>query len=393
MIGKKGYLGKGTTAKVYRLGNNVTYDKYNDDFAQFDEVELLDIYIQESELPVTISEPSEIEDFRQFIGKQNGRIAKIYYGGLITGSVRKLFNTELTKNKLINALYGEKATADFLTTGPLLGFKQYKVMGACFHLTSLESSGDRKEHVYMTFGSACNNNFIETIDIKQLCKNLLESLIFLQNKNYRHNDIKLDNIVECGGKYKFIDWGFSTPMSEFWLAGDFTFSSPIKLQLAGIPKIGIMTFKGEHVKKIHPALAGKIHSDRLKIIGDEFAKIKLSRPDLIAKYNKSLDVFMIGMCVHEAVIKNNMPMDDYVHIINTLTSLEKPLNAEQALAYINSINLSKGPEPAPMEEDELPNRRRPSPPARFKIPNANDPTVGGKTRRYRNKRKRATRRR
>jgi hypothetical protein len=207
----------------------------------------------------------------------------------------------------------------------------------------------------------------------------------------------LDNIVECGGKYKFIDWGFSTPMSEFWLAGDFTFSSPIKLQLAGIPKLGIMTFKGEHVKKIHPALAGRLHSDRLHIIGDEFAKINLSNADLIAKYNKSLDVFMIGMCVHEAVIKNNMPLDDYVHIINTLTSLEKPLNAEQALGYINSINLSKGKvnsEPASAEEDdELPSKRRPSPPARFKVSNSNDPTVGGKTRRYRNKHKRATRRR
>ena len=396
MSGKKGYLGKGTTAKVYRLGNNVTYEKYNSNFSGYEELEALEIYIQDSDAPIIIKEEAEIEDFRQFIGKQNGHIAKIYYGGLLTGSAEKLFNSELQKNKLINNLYGDTNTTKFLTTEPLLGFKNLKVMGACFHLNSIESYGDRKEKIYMIFGSTCNNKYVATIDIKRFCKDLLESLVVLQAKNYRHNDIKIDNIVECGSKYKFIDWGFSTPMSEFWYAGDFTFSSPIKLLLAGMPKSTIMTFKAQHVHQIHPALAGKIHTDRLKIMGDEFAKIKLSKADLIAKYNKSLDVFMIGMCVHEAVIKNNMPLEDYIDIINALTSLEKPLNALEALAYINGINLTKAPlnsDPAAAEEEELPSRRRPSPPSRFKLANANDPTTGGKTRRYRNKRKRATRRR
>ena len=75
MSGKKGYLGKGTTAKVYRLGNNVTYEKYNSDFSGYEELEALEIYIQDSDAPIIIKEEAEIEDFRQFIGKQNGHIA------------------------------------------------------------------------------------------------------------------------------------------------------------------------------------------------------------------------------------------------------------------------------------------------------------------------------
>ena len=51
-----------------------------------------------------------------------------------------------------------------------------------------------------------------------------------------HNDIKLDNIVYCDGKYKLIDWGASNELSVH-KRGSLLGTNPIRLYILDYCKI------------------------------------------------------------------------------------------------------------------------------------------------------------
>ena len=220
-----GFLGKGATARAYKLGSDVTKDKFDDGIEEVDKI----ILYCGNQAPVVIKTPDEITEIRNFINNQGGFIAKVFYDSKRTAT--ESFYSEVKKTELVNGLYETKANIDnYLTTIPLK-YKTHDIIGVRYY------KGD-KVLLNVLFNKICNNNFYkDKIDIIQFCKDILESLIILNGKGYRHNDIKIDNIVICDGKFKLIDWGLCSKLDDYYgdgRGGHFASTNPIKQRLGGL---------------------------------------------------------------------------------------------------------------------------------------------------------------
>ena len=245
-----GFLGRGATAKVYKLGSDVTMNKFDDGIG---DVKMIKLYCDDK-APVVITISGEITEIRNFINNQEGFIAKVFYGHDKTGTAEDLFYSETSMTKLVNGLYGTEANIDnYLTTIPLK-YQTRNIIGVQY------IGSNTQVLLNVLFNKICNNKFYkDKIDIIKFCKDILESLIILNGKGYRHNDIKIDNIVNCDGKFKLIDWGYCRPLDKYIEEGDYASVSPIKQRLGGLWKKDLVKLR--NMFAIDPRLTGSTKED------------------------------------------------------------------------------------------------------------------------------------
>lgn len=286
------------------------------------------IYTTDSHEEIFLTKSPDIQEFLHYIHASKEKIGKIFKNrAWLTGtSVLQDFEGEINTNIKILKHYGSDSKK-FLTIIPDSGFRKMPILGAYFEVFG-------KPTVYIIFGTKCNNNY--TMNFEKFIVNLLESLVVLNKANYQHNDIKLDNIVLCGDRYKFIDWGQACAIDESEI-GDMISTSPIKWYCMGGPGIFsrlIMKYRASMVD--YKYSSSDMFKKVFNRISDEFIPIaneNLLTFHLFELYKESFDVFMLGMTGLHAIFKYNLDFEKYRPLIDAFTSLNSPLNPVDALKY------------------------------------------------------------
>ena len=323
--GKK--IGQGSHGTAY----DVNCDTTNESLCYFiDTFKVKKITIFDSS---TISYDIPKETFDEFIGMLKGttsKIAKIF-------THKEDFLYELDENIKINTIYGDKKH-DYLTLDPIFKFKDREI-----YSSMIEYENDKI--AYVLYSTKCIANIANThIYLQKLIIDILESIVILQEHNYMHNDIKLDNIVYCDGKYKLIDWGASNELSVH-KRGSLLGTNPIKLYILDYCKLcnikdiiyyrSLMKIGSDYVNSILFATINKKINKEIDIVLSE----NKDKEFLNEKYKKSYDVFMLGMTIVHAMHQLDMGMltGNYISIIRKFVSLVDPVkDAKEALEIAKS---------------------------------------------------------
>ena len=349
-------LGEGAQGIAYNLKNTSKEESFLKSLPDATMIRsiILHVYNPPDHSTVTLS-GSKIQSFLDVLVEKESIIVKVLKK--IGVEADHVLEQEVESNRTILNIYGEKAE-EFLTIAPITGFELYKVMAAVFHMTD----GTMKHAI---FGIKCNNHY--SMNLPKLIKDILDSLLILELKQYEHNDIKLDNLVLCSNRYKLIDWGESAPLlpSTADLAalsklhmGSPTSSSPIRWYCKnGTYSKGPITsidMMGWRVLMKHPEYhnTGLFKTQYLRI-QREYATVIALNPDQRALYQQfrtTFGLFQLGMTILHAVYEYKLlEIDYYVQIVEYLTSLVNPAGSvQEAIDHIHSL-------PAPAS---LPRQRR-----------------------------------
>ncbi len=258
-------------------------------------------------------------------------IAKTFKPGHGFGqkSLQSKLDEELEANNRIIKAYGKKAS-EFLTIAPVVGFRSYEITGAVVEFAS-------GEPLYIVFGHKCVNKF--TVEPTALVRDVLESLQVLQIANMAHNDIKLDNVVLCGEKYKLIDWGNATVMKySIKTQGSPFTTSPLRWYTLGKPALASkLWMEGRALVGKRNILLKPLFLEQITRIKTQFDAVLLAEKDreaLYKKYAHSFDVFAVGMMLLYTVYDQGLDYEKYKPLIEKLTNLLEPLDAAAALRSI-----------------------------------------------------------
>jgi len=323
-----GLLGEGFHGKIYRLDPHLKGQTLNSLYAN-KRIIKIKLYTDDHTEEIYLTEQNDISDFLAFLLTRKGVIAKVFKSTFLMTGVTKQqeLENELFINKKVMKYYGSAASR-FLTIAPIKGFRNYKIVG-CYIETAKDGT------LFIAFGSECDNNY--SMNIHKMAVDILESLVHLQEAGYQHNDIKLDNVVRCGGKYKLIDWGQACSIEEFKF-GDMMCTNPLKWYIKGIPAYFSQHFMDYRVSMVNSGYEkSSVFQEKNKQIIEEFKSIVSSKPDLHElnkKYKRNFDVFMLGMTMLHAVYKFNLKYERYQELIGRMTSLTHPwTSAKEALNY------------------------------------------------------------
>lgn len=314
---KKGgaLIGKGTIGIVYDLCESESLCSINPD-----EIKDITLYTTKGKEKETTS-----IDFFKGLAETEDKIVKIFMRtekNKTNDQLKHTMEEELKQNKTIVNLYGDKSS-DFLTLDPIK-YKDKRVLGVIIK----KHNGQK---LFALFGSKCNNNY--SVDIDKIIEDILESIVILQKNKYQHNDIKVKNIVFCGGRYKLIDWGFASSIHTIQVGADII-TSPIKMYLAGRSRKD-----AEQILKIRNEVKNKEYAtspmfvENYKRIIEQFRKQTSSRKELLDKFKYSFDIFMLGQTILRLVYENKLDYKKYKPIIELLTNIENPCRAEEALSF------------------------------------------------------------
>jgi serine/threonine protein kinase len=315
----------------------ITYNLCKDDKLSFcddlDRMNIRKITLFTIDGVETISDPDTIQSFVSFLRTKKDNVAKIMKPtGIFISTTRKEFDNEIRENKHIIKLYG-KHVEKYLTIAPIKGFKKYNIFGAMFEGTST---------TYAVFGSKCNNKY--EIVLPGFLIELLESIIILQENEYEHSDIKLDNIVKCSDRYKLIDWGTAAIMNRKNKPRSLLTTSPLRWYCYDwtLPSSGcifLMHWKARNVLK--DTSNSTLFKEITKQIEHEFYEVLkqgLSRDALYEKYKYSFDLFMLGMTIVYGIYDKPQYHKQYMPVIHYLTSIaDPPKNAKEALKHVKSL--------------------------------------------------------
>lgn len=322
-----GLLGEGFHGKIYRLDPHLKGQTLRSLYTN-KRILKIKLYTDDHTEEAFLTRENDISDFLAFLDTRKGLIAKVFKSTFLMTGVTKQqeLENELFINKKIRKYYGS-AASHFLTIAPIKGFRNYKIIGCYIEI------GDGT--LYIAFGSECDNNY--KMNIYKMAVDILESLVFLQEAGYQHNDIKLDNIVRCDGKYKLIDWGQASSIEEFKF-GDMISTNPLKWYINGLPAYFSQYFMDYRVSMVNSRYEkSSIFQEKNKQIIEEFKSIVSSKPDryeLNKKYKRNFDIFMLGMTMLHAVYKFNLKYERYQELIDHMTSLTHPwTSAKEALTY------------------------------------------------------------
>lgn len=257
------------------------------------------------------SESIEPSDFIKLVHRKGKYFAKLFKvkGTFSSSSARKEFLAEIKSNKIVS----EVLDSSMIT----------------FDKDELGAHIEGSKEMYVIFGKKCDNNY-EVKNIKKFGKDILECLVIL-NTNYLHNDIKQDNIVKCGTKYKLIDWGAVSSV-EHPASKTSKTTSPMKVYLEyGFAFVTKQIF----TKKVIPETRNMPEfQEQYKRIMSEF-NYEVStyyKKDLVEKFHGTHDVFQLGMTMLILVLERKLDYEKVRPLIEKLTSLKEPLTAKQAIS-------------------------------------------------------------
>ena len=334
------FIGEGAQGKAYDTGDEKGTPSFYSLLSKGPIMKIM-LYTDNAASPITELKSEHYESFKSFIKGQKNSITKTFKSGGPKTPAQKLAE-EIEMNKKITKLYGDNA-ANYTTIAPLTGYttpdgKTYNIFGA-----SVSTASGVLEAV---FGAKCDNNLkmSECNDFIALAKDITESISVLNGKNYLHNDIKLDNIVRCGGKYKLIDWGAAIPMNFKEKAhGSLFTTSPIRWFTLGYKKFiarQILPYKMYFSKK--GISSNPYYKEQVRRIVREFNIVINAQPppspqDIFERYKNNFYIFMLGMTILIEVIKNNPDkLNQYNAIIEKFTSIENPISATEAVEFLKT---------------------------------------------------------
>jgi len=257
---------------------------------------------------IKVIEPSE---FIKLVHRKGKYFAKTFKtkGTFSLSSAKKEFLAEIKSNKLIS----EILQPDMITFNP-------DELGA-----HIEGS----QEIYVIFGKKCDNKY-EVKNIKKFGKDILECLVTLNDK-YLHNDIKDDNIVKCGTKYKLIDWGAVSDINHPSIRTTKT-TSPMKVYLEyGFAFVTKSIFTKKVPLEIKNTTEFKENYKRIMIEFEENLDM-YNKTDLKKKFNGTHDVFQLGMTMLILTIERKLDYEKNKSLIEKLTSLKEPLTAKEAIS-------------------------------------------------------------
>lgn len=274
---------------------------------------------------VEYADPAIIAEFVAYIAAQRKTLAKVFKEA---ADMKKEFESEIAANKRIIDIYGDKA-AEYLTMAAVPPFRGHNPVAAAV------ASADGKKTTYAIFITKCLNNY--EMDLDRFTVDILESVIVLQNLSFLHNDIKLDNVVLCNGRYKLIDWGQCGHLMDIQkTAGTLLGTNPIRWYILGHPHMiakSMISFRTTF--RYMTFSKTKIFRDNMARINSEYNEVVAkphTKAGLLSKYAYSLDIFMLGMAMLHAVYKYDLNYAKYGPLIEKFTSLTNPVrNAFEAL--------------------------------------------------------------
>ena len=285
---------------------------------------------------VILTNKKDIAAFQQFSEDAANDIAKIFNKAALFSkkTTKEDFEEEIHINKKILYVFGTHAE-EYLTLGPVKGFRKLNLVGAHIEF-------ENGAHTYAALGLKCGP--MKDIDLDKFIVDMLQTIQILQGMSFEHNDIKLDNILHCDGRYKLLDWGQSDGISFTQMKmGTLLATSPMRWYIHGYNEMisdSIITYKTKRkYNAFYKSDMFKATTDR---ISEEFHTVLSVQPDRVAlrsKYLYSFDVFMLGMTILHAVFKYKLDYVKYKPIIDKFTSLIDPVhNAFAALEFVVSVS-------------------------------------------------------
>jgi len=317
--------------------HGITYNLCKDDKVSFCD-ELDKQLIKRIQLYTTngieiLSDKNIIKEFIDFLHTKKDHIAKIFKPtGIFISTTKQEIEREIEGGKRIIELYGKQADK-YLTIAPLTGFQSHKLFGAIF---------EGSVTTYTIFGTKCNNKY--DIVLPNLLKDILQSIIILQENDFFHNDIKLQNIVKCSDRYKLIDWGETTKMARLEKPGTLITTSPIRLycydwRLIKILCVELLPWRARQIEKA--TADSELFKEIIANVKKEFYEVTshgVSKDALFEKYKNSFDLFQLGMTLVYAIHDKPKYHKKYIPIIEYLTSLtDPPENAKEAMKHIKVL--------------------------------------------------------
>jgi len=323
-----GTLGEGFYGIAYNNRSNTFYEQFKKE--EIMSIRLCTLKPKDEQI---LTDRGDIDSFLHFLRHSRDLIIKTYKTTFLLTATRRKdnFATELGENRTILGLYGAKANRH-LTIYPITGFRDLSILGAVLVLKNHSTFN-------MLFGHKCDNHY--SMKAHKMLQDILKSLVILQDNQYLHNDIKLENIVLCNNTYKLIDWGQAGNYTQFNM-GDMIGTSPIKWYLMGFPDLytdNILALRTQMVNSDFKF--SKIFEEVHQQVYDEFHEIIIYKPSyksLIKKYINTFDIFMAGMMLLRAIHKFKLNKATFLPIVKQLVSLTSPLDAKEALALLSKKN-------------------------------------------------------
>jgi serine/threonine protein kinase len=332
------FLGEGAQGKAYTVSSEIEKDFetiYHLLKKEISSIQSIELHAKIENSEGIIKDKDDIVDFVNYLGNVKGFIGKIFKYKYFEDS-KKIFEKELDEIRNVMKYYG-KHNKEFTTLIPLK-YKHLEFIGITVNY--------KRSSQFIVFNKKCDNKF--KVDILQLVEDLLESLVVLQESKIIHNDIKLDNIVRCDGKYKLIDWGnimdmdFKKPMK-----GSFMTGSPVKFHLLEYSQYFIKqaiyyrtqtkekeVFKSEIFNKVYKQIVENFDNVMKEIS-------KMSKNEIIKKYTKSFDIYAVGITMVHSIIINKESYEKYEPLVNYMLDLENPpKSAVYALTFFKKFKHS-----------------------------------------------------
>jgi serine/threonine protein kinase len=327
-------LGKGAHGITYNVGCNNTDKTICSILSRLVVSEA--ILFDENGTPHILSEPNDLRNFEQYLDLSKDKIAKILINHEYLGEthVEKEFHNELNENLKINAIYGAHSE-NYTTIGPVATFNGINVYGSIIR-------NDKETGTYILFGNKCSKKGTMTVkDLDKYIIDILESIVILQSNNYAHNDIKLDNTVLCGTKYKLIDWGVSGSIDTVKV-GTLLGTNPVKWYIYGLsPLLAESAISYRTHQRYWDFARSQSFTYINNRIVEQFTKLLAETSDKVVlheRFKNSFDIFMLGMAVLHATHMYNLPFSRYEILIRIFVSLRNPVeNATTALSIAKSI--------------------------------------------------------
>lgn len=317
-------LGTGAHGTVYNVGNDSEAPSFYT-LLMSKSVQSIRIYSSDGFFKNHMK-PQHLVLFQDYINESKGKIAKVLKP---TKDIESKFENELAENRRVINIFNTQAEK-YLTISALPPFLGKDVIGCILYLYV-------GEPIYVCFSNKCENNF--TPDLDKLIADILQSIEILQITSYRHNDIKLDNIVKCGDTYKLIDWEQIGKITDLGKRGTLIATSPIRWYLEGYqPFIAKQIMSVKTTMRNFGFSRSTMYKTVAETINSEFDSVIATNPDkteLAIKYAYSFDIFMLGMTILHAVYKYKLSFEKYKATILKFTSLKEPVkNAIEASAFI-----------------------------------------------------------
>jgi len=276
-----------------------------------------------------------IQEFIDFLHTQKGRVVKIFKPKSLFSSsaVKEDFMEEYISNKNILRVYDVYAET-YTTLRPLTGYMGMDIMGL-----TVKFVNNSEPPLYVIMGTKCSG--LITINLDKFIVDILCSIVILQAVGYEHNDIKLDNVVLCGDKYKLIDWGQATQIGTLPVKmGTLLSTSPMRWYISGQIAYISKNMLAYKAGKVNPAYAKWPRfietNSRIAAEFDTVIKITSDRAALYKIYLRSFDIFALGMTILYAVFKYNLDYASYKQVVDTFTSIKNPPNILNIFDFVKS---------------------------------------------------------